>query len=124
MTKQPESSLSYRIMNELRARGVWCFKVHGGPTMMAGVPDIIACVPVVVDDHATGDMRLGLFVGFETKMPAGVVSAIQEHRHTEIQAASGLVCVPRSVAEALAFLEWVQAGQQPGSCLCGVPVGH
>jgi hypothetical protein len=111
MTTQPESKLSRAIMSALRARGIFCFKIHGGPTMMAGLTDIVACVPVwTANAPSAPRTRLGLFIGFETKMPGGVVSPIQEHRHAEIRAASGLVCVPHSVAEALAFLDWVQAG--------------
>jgi Holliday junction resolvase len=53
---QAESNLSRKIMAALRAHGYFCFKVHGGPTMMAGLPDIIVCAQ-------------GLFIGLETKMP-------------------------------------------------------
>jgi hypothetical protein len=117
--KQPESSLSYRIMNELRARGIFCFKVHGGPTMMNGLPDVIACIPVEamwrcgtarahVDDVPR---HHGIFVGFETKMIGNGPSPIQRRRHDQIHESSGLVCVPHSVDEALAFVDWVQGGQ-------------
>lgn len=43
-------------MTLLRQNGVFCFKIHGGPHMMVGLPDIIACVD-------------GRFVAFETKVP-------------------------------------------------------
>jgi hypothetical protein len=121
MTKQPESSLSYRIMNELRARGIFCFKVHGGPTMMNGLPDVFACVPVQAlwrcGSHRahTDDVpsHHGLLVGFETKMIGNSPSPIQRRRHDQIRESSGLVCVVHSVEEALAFVAWVQAGQPP-----------
>jgi hypothetical protein len=107
---QPESRLSRAIMAHLRANGVWCMKIHGGPTMMAGAPDILACVPVQVGDpHDQTDKVVGLFIGFETKMPAGHVSAIQRRVHTNIRNAYGEVYVVRSVqdvTDALTSMGW------------------
>lgn len=90
---QPESRLSRKIMEELRANGVFCFKIHGGPTMMAGLPDIIACVD-------------GLFVGFETKMPDDRenVSQKQKRVHGLIREANGSVAVVCSPEEALLYI--------------------
>lgn len=105
---QPESRLSREIMKALRARGVFCFKVHGGPTMMSGLPDIIACVPVEAGWNRIRDRPslVGRFVGFETKTPTGKEpSAIQQRVHTNIRAAVGVVFVPRSVQDALDALE-------------------
>lgn len=87
---QPESRLSRKIMSALRAEGIFCFKVHGGPTMMAGLPDIIACVN-------------GRFVGLESKMPGEEdnVSVVQRHVHSLILKASGEVYVVTSVDQAL-----------------------
>lgn len=110
---QPESKLSRDIMAALRARGIWCMKIHGGPTMMAGAPDIIACVPVTVNEAvadgiglACEDRTMGLFVGFETKTPTGGdPSAIQQRVHDNIRASSGMVFVPRSVQDAIDAIE-------------------
>lgn len=100
---QPESKLSRAIMAALRNRGIWCFKVHGGPMTMAGVPDIIACVPVRCCESP---VTVGIFVGFETKTPTGGdPSPIQKRQHDLIGAACGHVCVPRSVEDAVAFIE-------------------
>ena len=97
---QPESKLSRAIMAALRNRGIWCFKVHGGPMTMAGVPDIIACVPV------RSPVAVGIFVGFETKTPTGGnPSPIQHHQHDKIRAACGHVFVPRSVEDAIAAIK-------------------
>jgi hypothetical protein len=105
---QGESKLSRDIMAALRANGVFCFKIHGGPTMMAGLPDIIACVPTRVDIAVADGIGLasstdivGRFVGFETKMPTGVVSPIQHRIHERIHDAAGIVFVVHSVAEAM-----------------------
>lgn len=89
---QGESKLSRKIMAELRKRGAFVWKNHGGPTMMSGLPDIAG-------------VYLGFFISFETKMPEGKApSAIQLLRHDEIREAGGVVEVVRSVAEALEVL--------------------
>jgi hypothetical protein len=96
-------------MNRLRAMGVFCFKVHGGPTMMAGLPDIIACVPVAVDvavpDGIGLDVQptlMGIFVGLETKNPdGGDPTPVQQHVHAKIGQAYGRVYVVRSVQDAI-----------------------
>lgn len=90
---QAESRLSRKIMEAIRVEGYFCFKIHGGPTMMAGLPDIIACVD-------------GLFIGLETKMPSSRtnVSPKQAYVHDRIRDAKGyasIVCSPR---EALDFI--------------------
>ena len=97
MTTQVESRLSRNIMRDLRATGVFCFKVHGGPTMMAGLPDIIACVD-------------GYFVGFETKMPdeRDNVSVRQTYVHTQIREAQGVAIVVCSPQEALKIIQEIR----------------
>lgn len=112
MGQQPESKLSRQIMSALRARGIWCFKVHGGPFTMAGVPDIIACVPVEIPvalpdgiGLMAEDQMYGIFVGFETKTPTGGnPSPIQARQHDKIRSACGHVYVPRSVEDAVAAI--------------------
>lgn len=115
MGQQPESKLSRQIMSALRARGIWCFKVHGGPFTMAGVPDIIACVPI--RNGYEGGNTIGIFVGFETKTPTGgKPSPIQAHQHDKIRAACGYVYVPRSVEDAVAAitaLGWTRPPTMP-----------
>lgn len=89
---QPEARLSAQIRTELIKRGAWGFKIHGGPTMMAGLPDLIFCYR-------------GQFVGLEVKMPEGVVSTIQKRRIKEIRDAGGRAYVVRSVKSAVRVLE-------------------
>lgn len=90
MTKQRESKLSQKIMNALRAQGVFCFKVHGSEHMMSGLPDIIACVE-------------GKFLGLETKHPEtrDDTSPKQDLIHTWIERSGGTARVVCSVTEAL-----------------------
>ena len=94
---QPESKLSRDMMKFLRAQGAMVWKNHGGPTMMAGLPDI------------TGVWR-GLSIHIETKMPEGRgPTPIQLHRHGQIRAAGGFVTVARSVREVRAWLQTLPA---------------
>lgn len=96
MGNQPESRLSRSIMKALRdkyGRDIWCFKVHGGPLMPAGTPDIVGVVQ-------------GCFFGLETKMPrkSSQPSEIQLHVMSRIRRAGGIVGVPRSVPDALSII--------------------
>lgn len=91
MGTQPESKLSRAIMEMLRARGAFVFKVHGGPLTMNGVPDICGVYE-------------GKSIWLETKMPGGVVSEIQRVRHAQITVAGGRMCIPHSVDEASRWL--------------------
>lgn len=90
---QPESKLSRKIMDRIRAEGYFCFKVHGSEYMMAGLPDIIVCAQ-------------GLFIGLETKMPLerSNTSMRQDYVHGLIRAADGIAQVVCSPDEALAAI--------------------
>lgn len=88
---QRESKLSRHIMEGLRREGWFCFKIHGGPTMMAGLPDIICCAE-------------GVFVGLETKNPESRsdVSLRQKLTHSQIrEVGGGYVAVVCTVPEAI-----------------------
>lgn len=87
---QREAKLSRKIMDALRAEGYFCFKIHGGPTMMAGLPDIIVCAK-------------GIFVGLETKNPEdrANTSPRQDLVHEMIRGAQGSCTVVCSPEEAL-----------------------
>lgn len=93
---QAEAKLSRKIMNALRLRGYFCFKVHGSEFMMAGLPDIIVCAE-------------GLFIGLETKLPStrGNVSPRQVYVHSLINAAEGTALVVCSAEEALMAVQKV-----------------
>lgn len=96
MGSQPESRLSRAIQKALRdtyGRELFVFKVHGGPLMMAGLPDLI------------GAYR-GRAFAMEVKMPhGGDPSEIQAHVHVRMRRAGVRVGVPRSVADALALID-------------------
>lgn len=80
-------------MKALEKRGAFCFKVHGGPWMMSGLPDIICCFR-------------GQYVALETKMPEGAgPTDIQKLVHGMIDRAGGEVHVVRSVKQAENILD-------------------
>lgn len=91
---QRESRLSQNIMVRLRAEGAFCFKIHGGPAMMTGLPDIIGCYK-------------GMFFGIETKIDTEVTLR-QRYVHGRIRRAGGVVIVAHSVREALTALDGVR----------------
>lgn len=90
---QRESRLSRAIMQALRdeyGRRLFCFKVHGGPMMMAGLPDIVG-------------MLDGRAFALETKIPdhGNEPTERQRYVHARMRSAGCIVGVPRSVADAL-----------------------
>lgn len=124
MGSQPESKLSRAIISAIRAGGGYAVKIHGGPMQENGTPDILACIPVRIDEAipdgiglATQERITGIFVGIETKTPTGGdPSPIQAHRHAQIGAAYGQVIVPRSVQDAVQALEamgWSRTPRDP-----------
>lgn len=102
---QPESKLSRKIMATLRARGWFCFKVHGSAAMMGGLPDIIVCAE-------------GLFIGLETKMVGKEknTSPRQDYVHELIQASGGIATVVNSPVHAVKVIEQAlrDAGKREG----------
>lgn len=91
---QPEARLSRKIMEAIRARGWFCFKVHGSEYMMSGLPDVIVCAE-------------GRFIGLETKLPStrGNVSPRQAYVHSQIEHGGGVAAVVCSPAEALEVID-------------------
>ncbi len=85
---QPEARLSRSIIKWLKEQGHFAFKIHGGSTMVAGLPDIVAVV------H-------GRFLGVESKMPGNKPSLRQKYIHTLIERAGGSVVVAYSLSDVL-----------------------
>lgn len=81
---QPEAKVGHKIREYLTSRGAFVFKVHGSGMMMAGLPDLIACIE-------------GRFVGIEVKMPGNKPSARQLYVHRMIRNAGGEVIVAYGV---------------------------
>ena len=83
---QPEAKVGKKIREYLTAHGAFVFKVHGGPTMMAGLPDLIACVD-------------GRFVGIEVKMPGNKPSKRQLYVHDIMRRSGAEVIVAYGVED-------------------------
>lgn len=97
MAQQPEAKLSSKILHEWKKRGVWCYKVHGGPMQMAGVPDICG-------------VYKGLSIWCETKIGRNKTSKIQDQKISEIRQAEGLVVVAYTLEEALGLIDHIDNG--------------
>lgn len=89
---QPEARLQRRIQHYLKSQGIFCFKVHGSEFMVAGLPDIVACMD-------------GYFLGIEVKMPGNSPSERQLYVHSLIADSGGVVIVATSVDEVRTFVE-------------------
>lgn len=86
--------MSREIQKALKAKygaDIFSFKIHGGPMMMAGLPDIVG-------------FYKGQAFGLETKINTDV-SPIQHHVHARMRRAGARIGVPHSVAEALEQLD-------------------
>jgi hypothetical protein len=99
---QPEARISRAIISHIKARGGYAYKVHGGPTQPAGLPDISA-------------VYRGVSLWFETKMPGKVPTAIQLHRHAELREVGAVVEVVHSLAEARAELDHIDTALDSGT---------
>lgn len=83
---QPEAKIGKKIREFLESEGAFVFKVHGGPQMMAGLPDLIVCFR-------------GSFIGIEVKQPGQKPTARQEFVHRMIKRAGGEVIVATCVED-------------------------
>ena len=92
-----ESKVTKAIMAYLKGRGIWCFKVAGGPMQQRGVPDIICSVN-------------SAFVALEVKRPGvGRLTDLQALTIERIRESGGIAEVVTSVEEAAAVIEGLAA---------------
>jgi hypothetical protein len=83
---QPEARIGKKIREYLESEGAFVFKVHGGPQMLAGLPDLIVCFD-------------GNFWGVEVKQPGQKPSLRQLYIHRKIEKAGGAVIVATCVED-------------------------
>ena len=76
MTVKSETRLVKRIMDILRQNDVFCFKVHGSPFQMSGLPDIVGC-------------HRGRFIAIEVKITGKEPSPLQYQRLKQINRCGG-----------------------------------
>jgi len=88
---QPEARIGKKIREYLENAGAFVFKVHGGPQMMAGLPDLIVCMP--------DPLGVGKFWGVEVKQPGQKPSARQLFVHNMIRRSGGGVVVATCVED-------------------------
>ena len=83
-----EKRVVNKIIAYLRSQGAWCFKVHGGPMQIIGLPDVIACYR-------------GYFLAIEVKAPDNQdgVTDLQKDTLEAISRAGGLACVAVNVTD-------------------------
>lgn len=94
-----ESDLVSAIMTLLRTNGFYCIKLHGGPYMQPGLPDILA-------------IRYGRAFFFEVKLPGRKPTRIQEHVMKELREHGAPAVVVTSVDEVQEVLE-LETAQEP-----------
>jgi hypothetical protein len=88
-----EASITKAIMKRLKKEpNSWWFKVHGGPSQKAGIPDIIGC-------------WRGLFIAIEVKAPGGTLRRLQAYRIGQIMKAGGVASMVYSVGEVELLLD-------------------
>lgn len=89
----PEAAIQKAIQKAITAQGHFVFKVHGSPTMMIGLPDLIVCAE-------------GLYIGIEVKTPQTLhtVNDAQKLRGEQITSSGGTWGVAASPADALAII--------------------
>lgn len=87
-----ESRLQRRIQKLIREEGGWPLKIHGGPFMPAGIPDLLACIG-------------GIFLALEVKTDTGRPSEIQLAIIKKIKRAGGIAAVVSSTKQALAYIQ-------------------
>jgi Holliday junction resolvase len=99
-----ESKVTKAIMAYLEGRGIWCFKVAGGPMQQRGVPDIICSVN-------------GMFVALEVKRPRlGRLTDLQALTIERIRESGGVAEVVTSVEEAAAVIDGL--AERPNVVVC------
>lgn len=94
----PEGAVKGAMRSALRRIKAWFFMPVPTGRGVGGVPDFIACVPVVITEEMIGQ-RVGLFVGIETKAPGKehTVTPLQHRQMDAIRGAGGQVYVISTV---------------------------
>lgn len=94
-----ESAIQRRCQKILKEHKAFVFKTHGSIFTRAGIPDLVACVPIsmktlqeMVKDGWLKEDDIGIFVGLETKRPDHMneLSRAQEIVGDEIKKAGGI----------------------------------
>jgi hypothetical protein len=90
-----EKDLNKRIRNRLNGLpDTICFRIHGGPHGVRGLPDIVGCSE-------------GFMLAFEVKLPGKErnLTPIQAKKLRDLEAAGAITAVVTTVKEAMEALE-------------------
>lgn len=87
-----EATLTKNVIRALRARGVYCVKIHGSQYQEAGLPDLWCVVS-------------GRLVCLEVKTAKGKATKIQQTQLVRLRKAGATAEVVRSVEEAIVIIE-------------------
>lgn len=93
MAMTPEAKIVRDIRRLLKSRGVPHLKMHGGPMMEPGIPDLLMCFN-------------GHLVWLEVKSATGQVSRIQQAFGERWRAGGASWAVVRSVEDVESILKW------------------
>jgi hypothetical protein len=104
----PEAKIQTKVLKWLASQGAYNAKII--KASKSGVPDIVACVPLVITKDMVGK-TLGVFAGLEVKSAVGVATDLQKYHLESISRAGGLGGVVRSVDDAKSLLSF---GLWPG----------
>lgn len=98
----PEGRVKAAIKVVLKKLQAWCYMPVQNGMGVTGIPDHIACVPVVITPEMVG-RRIGVFAAIEAKAPgkAGNTTANQRRHLAEIQEAGGVALVIDSTDQAV-----------------------
>jgi hypothetical protein len=101
----PEGKVKEAVKKLLKRMNIWFFMPVAGPYAAHGIPDIIACRPVVVTPEMVGT-TMGQFIGVETKAPGKISNTTinQDRVLQEIKDHGGLSIVVDDVRELAKFL--------------------
>lgn len=85
MSRNPETIIQQEIINYLKDRRIFHFRVNADINTV-GIPDLIVCYR-------------GYFIGLEVKTKKGKISKLQLEVAKEISNNGGFVCFPTSVED-------------------------
>jgi Holliday junction resolvase len=89
--RTPEGFEKDDICKFLVGLGAWHFRPFMSGYGKSGVPDIVACVPVMITADMVG-MRVGVFTSIEIKREGKEPTKLQDTRINEIKDSGGFPC--------------------------------
>lgn len=104
-----EQTIQSKIIKYLEGEGSYVVKVVSANR--AGIPDVLACVPMTLDQikELMGEnSTIGVFVGVEVKNETGVATKLQIYNVQKINLAGGIAGVCRSVDDVKQLIEQVK----------------